>query len=83
MQLHRQAAERAGKPLDKYLMEWAERTTLVKRLAEPEDLAVVVAFLCSPRAWTINGATIEANGGSSPDVRYDQQMNPWEPGITR
>lgn len=83
MELHRQAAEREGTKLEERIQQWADRTMLLKRLALPEDLAVVTAFLCSPRSWLINGATIEANGGSSPDVRYDQKLDPWGAGILR
>jgi NAD(P)-dependent dehydrogenase (short-subunit alcohol dehydrogenase family) len=38
-------------------------TTLLDRAAEPEELAELIAFLASPRASYITGATMAADGG--------------------
>jgi 3-oxoacyl-[acyl-carrier protein] reductase len=34
------------------------------RVATPEDVAGIVAFLASPMADYLNGATVDVNGGS-------------------
>jgi NAD(P)-dependent dehydrogenase (short-subunit alcohol dehydrogenase family) len=38
-------------------------TTLLDRAAEPEEIAELIAFLASPRASYITGATLAADGG--------------------
>ncbi len=35
----------------------------LERLGQPEDIAAVVAFLCSPAGHWVNGQTVRANGG--------------------
>jgi NAD(P)-dependent dehydrogenase (short-subunit alcohol dehydrogenase family) len=40
-------------------------TTLLDRAAEPEEIAELIAFLASPRASYITGATLAADGGRS------------------
>jgi 2-hydroxycyclohexanecarboxyl-CoA dehydrogenase len=40
------------------------RTTLVGRLATPDDVAGVIVFLASPDSSYLTGATIDVNGGS-------------------
>ncbi|MCP3715437.1 SDR family oxidoreductase [Paraburkholderia sp. CNPSo 3281] len=35
----------------------------MRRLGRPEELGALVAFLASPRASYINGATIQVDGG--------------------
>ena len=78
---HRRAAEEAGIPLDRYLDDRAEKTTLTRRLVMAGDLAKVVCFLCAPVSWPINAATIELSGGSSPDIHYELEPHPpWKPG---
>jgi 3-oxoacyl-[acyl-carrier protein] reductase len=38
-------------------------SSAIGRLAEPEEMAAVAAFLLSPDASYITGATIDASGG--------------------
>jgi NAD(P)-dependent dehydrogenase (short-subunit alcohol dehydrogenase family) len=41
----------------------ARPTSLLKRFIEPDEIANVVAFICSPLAAAINGAAVRADGG--------------------
>jgi 3-oxoacyl-[acyl-carrier protein] reductase len=43
---------------------WAEKEVPVGYIGEAEDLAVLVAFLCSPRARYITGQVIHVDGGT-------------------
>ncbi|MFC4000516.1 mycofactocin-coupled SDR family oxidoreductase [Prauserella oleivorans] len=42
------------------------RHQLVERLLEPEEVAAVVAFLCSPESSAITGSVVHADGGFQP-----------------
>ena len=42
-----------------------ERTSPLGRLAEPEEIAAAVVFLCSPAAGYITGVTLDVNGGAT------------------
>jgi 3-oxoacyl-[acyl-carrier protein] reductase len=44
--------------------DWAEREVPVGYIGQPEDLGVLVAFLCSPRARYITGQVIHVDGGT-------------------
>ncbi len=48
---------------DPHLLDRAVERTPAGRLAEPDDIAAVVAFLCSPAAAMIRGQTILVDGG--------------------
>jgi enoyl-[acyl-carrier protein] reductase III len=50
---------------DAHLAEKATRITPAGRLVEPQDIANVVAFLCSPQAGMIRGQVIAVDGGAS------------------
>jgi len=41
----------------------ARPTSLLKRFARPEEVAALVAFVCSPLASATNGAALRADGG--------------------
>jgi NAD(P)-dependent dehydrogenase (short-subunit alcohol dehydrogenase family) len=38
-------------------------SSLLQRFETPEEVAAVVAFVCSPLASAINGAALRADGG--------------------
>ena len=50
---------------DVHLAEKARDITPAGRLVEPQDVAGVVAFLCSPEACMIRGQVIAIDGGAS------------------
>lgn len=56
-------AEKAGISVDAFLREKAAGFPR-RRPGDPEELAAVVAFLCSTRAANVNGATVVADGGT-------------------
>jgi len=49
--------------LPREVLERAERESILGRVAEPEDIAHVVSFLCSEAARHITGQTIIVDGG--------------------
>ncbi|HZF77149.1 MAG TPA: SDR family oxidoreductase [Acetobacteraceae bacterium] len=51
-------------PSEEARQAWAEREVPVGYIGEAEDLAVLVAFLCSPRARYITGQVIHVDGGT-------------------
>jgi 3-oxoacyl-[acyl-carrier protein] reductase len=58
----RQTAERIGVPFEDFQKYAAEQTPL-GRIGEPEDIAGVIAFLCSEDASYVSGQVIYVRGG--------------------
>jgi 3-oxoacyl-[acyl-carrier protein] reductase len=58
----RQTAERIGVPFEDFQKYAAEQTPL-GRISEPEDIAGVIAFLCSEDASYVSGQVIYVRGG--------------------
>ena len=62
-----QHAERSGKSREEVLAAVASGRPL-GRLAEPEEIANVIVFLCSDRASYVTGAAWSADGGTVPII---------------
>jgi 3-oxoacyl-[acyl-carrier protein] reductase len=62
-----QTAERSGKSRDEVLADVAKGRPL-GRLAEPEEIAAVIVFLCSDRANYVTGAAWSVDGGTVPII---------------
>jgi 3-oxoacyl-[acyl-carrier protein] reductase len=62
-----QAAARSGKSRDEALAAVAKGRPL-GRLAEPEEIAAVIVFLCSDRAKYVTGAAWSVDGGTVPII---------------
>jgi NAD(P)-dependent dehydrogenase (short-subunit alcohol dehydrogenase family) len=62
-----QQAARSGKNRDEVL-EAVGKGRPLGRLAEPDEIAAVVAFLCSDRASYVTGAAWSADGGTVPII---------------
>ena len=55
-------AEKTGETYDKILQEMSNESPM-KRIAEPEEVANVIAFLASPAASYVNGINVPVDGG--------------------
>ena len=62
-----QQAQRTGKTSDEVLAVVAEGRPL-GRLAEPQEIAAVIVFLCSDRANYVTGSAWSADGGTVPII---------------
>lgn len=62
-----QASERTGKSREEVL-DGVGKGRPLGRLAEPEEIATVIAFLCSDRASYVTGAAWSVDGGSVPII---------------
>ncbi|SPE26037.1 Uncharacterized oxidoreductase YvaG [Candidatus Sulfopaludibacter sp. SbA3] len=63
--VERLAAEKGVKrhELEKEFFAKARPSSILQRFATPDEVAAVVAFVCSPLASAINGAAVRADGG--------------------
>jgi 3-oxoacyl-[acyl-carrier protein] reductase len=59
----RAGAEQAGTPVDDLIRAEVGRRVPLGRVGEPEDLAALVAYLCSTAAAYVTGQTIAVDGG--------------------
>jgi 3-oxoacyl-[acyl-carrier protein] reductase len=57
-----QTAERMGIPFDDF-QEFVAGQTPVRRVGQPDDVAGVIAFLCSADAAFVSGQVIYVRGG--------------------
>ena len=62
-----QQAERSGKTREEVLRSVGAGRPL-GRLAEPAEIAAVIAFLCSDRSSYVTGAAWSADGGTVPII---------------
>jgi 3-oxoacyl-[acyl-carrier protein] reductase len=62
-----QTAERSGKGREEVLADVAAARPL-GRLAEPEEIAAVIVFLCSDRAGYVTGSAWSVDGGTVPII---------------
>ncbi len=56
-------AQTHGVPEEEVIEKIMLTETAIKRLVEPEEVAEMAAFLCSPAASFINGASLTMDGG--------------------
>lgn len=62
--LHSEQIDQRLLPTAEAQREWVEQNCPVGYIGEPQDLAVLVAFLCSPLARYITGQVIYVDGGA-------------------
>jgi NAD(P)-dependent dehydrogenase (short-subunit alcohol dehydrogenase family) len=65
--------------VDPRIVEKVRRNVPLKRLASPDEIAEVIAFLASPAASFINGAVLPVDGGLTANVGQYPPPDPMEP----
>lgn len=66
LEMFRQAAEKTGKTAEEIEASFIPQhrsSSLIQRLIEPEEVANMVAYVCSPLASATSGAALRAEGG--------------------
>jgi NAD(P)-dependent dehydrogenase (short-subunit alcohol dehydrogenase family) len=58
-----QQAGQTREQVEKEFFEKARPTSLLKRFATPDEVAAMVAFVCSPLSSATNGAAVRVDGG--------------------
>ena len=61
-ELAKASAERTGKSREEIFAAWSANTSL-GRVAEPSEIAEVIAFLCTPSASYLTGQAVTVDGG--------------------
>jgi len=64
-----QLTEGTGRGWEDYIQEVADEHAPIRRFATPEEVAVFLVFLCSPRASYSDGATYYVDGGMIKGVK--------------
>jgi 3-oxoacyl-[acyl-carrier protein] reductase len=62
--IHSEQVDQRLLPTDVAQREWVEQNCPAGYIGEPEDLAVLVAFLASPKARYISGQVVHVDGGA-------------------
>ncbi len=62
--IHSEQIDKRLMPTEEIQRKWVEENCPAGYVGEPEDLAVLAVFLCSPRARYINGQVIHVDGGA-------------------
>jgi NAD(P)-dependent dehydrogenase (short-subunit alcohol dehydrogenase family) len=69
LERYEKQARGQGQTLESYIEELRQRSA-IRHLVTAEDVAQVVAFLCSPLSVSINGEAISVAGGVNADMHY-------------
>jgi len=56
-------ATKSQAEFEREFIEMARPSSLIKRLAKPEEVANLIAYLCSPLASATTGASVRVDGG--------------------